>query len=390
MQYRKLSELKKLQNNPRIIKSGDFEKLKKSINDNPDYFEARPIILSDRTGDLVIIGGNQRYEAAKALGLEKLPTHLLKGLSEGREREITIRDNVNNGAFDWDVLGNEWDSNLLDAWGIDLPVGFGGGGVEEDEPPEVDEGGDYSSVLGTVYLLGNHRLLVGDSTDFGLVSELMNGIAADMVFTDPPYGVDYTGKTKDELKIENDKNTDTWAEVLPNFIANTKAGAAYYVCCPPGNKFKDFFLPFEQHCHLSATIIWVKNSFVLGHGDYHYKHEPILYGWNKEGTHKFYGDRSQTTIWDIDRPTKSEEHPTMKPLALLAIAINNSSKEGDIILDLFGGSGSTLIAAEQLGRTCYMAEIDPKYADVIRKRYAKFVNNNELPENWAELTKAAA
>lgn len=260
--------------------------------------------------------------------------------------------------------------------------------VEEDEAPEVDEGGAALSVLGTVYQLGRHRLLVGDSSDFGLISELMDGIQADLVFTDPPYGVNYEGKTKDKLKIQNDTDTNVWAEVLPNYIANTKAGAAFYVCCPPGNNFKDFFLPFEEYCHLAATIIWVKNSLVMGHGDYHYQHEPILYGWNKEGTHKYYGDRSQTTVWNVDRPTKSKEHPTMKPIALIAKAINNSSKESDIVLDLFGGSGSTLIASEQLGRTCYISEIDPNYADVIRKRYAKFVNNNELPDNWAELTPA--
>lgn len=227
---------------------------------------------------------------------------------------------------------------------------------------------------------------MGDSTDFGLVSDLMDGVQADMVFTDPPYGVDYTGKTKDKLKIDNDKNTKVWAEVLPNYIANTKAGAAFYVCCPAGNNFKDFFVPFEEHCHLAATIIWAKNSLVMGHGDYHYKHEPILYGWNKEGTHKFYGDRSQTTIWDIDRPTKSKEHPTMKPLALVARAINNSSKSGDYVLDLFGGSGSTLMTCEQLGRSCFMAEIDPKYADVIRKRYAKYILPDTWEFEWEELT----
>ena len=230
--------------------------------------------------------------------------------------------------------------------------------------------------------------MCGDSTaelDTTVLLTAVGDTKADMVFSDPPYGVDYEGKTKDKLKIQNDTDTNTFAEALPNFILATKAGASFYICCPPGNNFKDFFIPFEEHCKLSATIIWVKNSLVMGHGDYHYQHEPILYGWNKNGTHQYYGDRKQTTIWNIDRPTKSKEHPTMKPIELIAKAIQNSSKSGDIVLDLFLGSGSTLIACEQTDRTCYGMELDPKYVDVIRKRYWKFINDGN-EEGWEEGT----
>ena len=220
----------------------------------------------------------------------------------------------------------------------------------------------------------SHYLMCGDSTKIEDVERLMDGQKADMVFTDPPYGVSYEGKTKNKLKIQNDETTDVFADVLINYALVAKLGAAFYVCCPAGNNFKDFLIPFEQECHISSTIVWVKNSLVLGHGDYHYQHEPILYGWLKNGTHQFYGDRTQTTVWSVDRPTRSKEHPTMKPLALIIKALNNSSKQDDIVLDLFGGSGSTLIACEQTNRICYMMELDPKYCDVIRKRYENFTN----------------
>lgn len=224
--------------------------------------------------------------------------------------------------------------------------------------------------------------MCGDSTDFGQVSDLMDGVEADMVFTDPPYGVDYEGKTKDKLTIQNDGDTEIFARAIDNFI--TKPGAAYYVCCPAGNNFMDFVNAFETKCRMSCTIVWAKNSMVLGHGDYHYQHEPILYGWDKEGTHKFYGSRDQTTIWHIDRPSRSKDHPTMKPLALVGKAIKNSSQPGDVILDLFGGSGTTLIAAEQMKRVCYMMELDPVYVDVIRKRYANTIG----AEDWEQATPA--
>jgi DNA modification methylase len=377
----KPSEIKPNPDNPRFIKDENFKKLVQSLKDFPEMAEVREVVVNK---DHMILGGNMRFKAMQEAGWTEIPVRVVDW-TEDKQKQFIIKDNISGGDWDWDVLANEWDSDQLDAWGLELPAKFGVEEVEEDEAPEVSKEPAVSQ-LGEVYQLGKHRLLCGDATDFGLVSELMNGAQADMVFTDPPYGVDYEGKTNQKLKIQNDVNTNTFAESLPNYIANTKAGAAFYVCCPPGNNFKDFFLPFEEHCYLSSTIIWAKNSLVMGHGDYHYKHEPILYGWNKEGSHKFYGDRSQTTIWEIDRPTASREHPTMKPIALIAKALTNSSKEGDIILDLFSGSGSGLIACEQMNRTFYGAEIDPHYVDVIRKRYAKFTNNNELPDNWAELT----
>lgn len=263
-----------------------------------------------------------------------------KPLTEEQEIAYRLADNKLNES--------EWDMKLLipDLKLLSMPM-FELTGFDKDLLIEASDADDVvppvptipKSKLGDLYELGQHRLLCGDSTQQEAVSRLCGDNKADMVFTDPPYGVDYVGKTKDALKIKNDKTTEAFKNAMPNYIENTKMGASFYVCCPAGNKFMDFVNPFNEHCHQSSTIIWVKNSLVMGHGDYHYRHEPILYGWNKNGTHKFYGDRSQTTIWEIDRPSRSKEHPTMKPIALVEKAIINSSKEDDIVLDLFGGGG---------------------------------------------------
>lgn len=222
MQYRKLSELTKLEGNPRTITKKDMDRLVTSIKDNADYFEARPLILSDRTGKLVILGGNQRYEAAKLVGLKEVPTHLIENLTLEREQEIIIRDNVSNGEWDTEELANAWSDLPLDEWGIDLPAGFGDEEVEEDEAPEVSSEPPVSQ-LGSIYQLGRHRVMCGDSTDIDDVERLMNSEKADMVFTDPPYGVDFSGakynpRAKNWEGIKNDKLN---GNDLSEFIAAT-------------------------------------------------------------------------------------------------------------------------------------------------------------------------
>lgn len=387
--YRKLVDLKKLPNNPRTIKKADMERLKQSIKDNPDYFEARPIILSNRTGELVILAGNQRYEAAKSLKMDEVPTFLLEGLTEAREREIIIRDNVSNGDWDMDALANEWDMQELTDWGLDLDWDEPEKEVVEDEAPEVsDEPAD--SVLGGVYQLGRHRLMCGDSTDAGSVAILMDGQKADLWLTDPPYNIAYEGGSKKRDAIENDEKDDG---DFRNFLAECYSAADSVMS--PGAVFYIFHADSESYNFRGAAIdigwkirenlIWNKNNSTFGRQDYHWKHEPCLYGW-KDGSHNWYSDRKQTTVLDFDRPSKSDEHPTMKPINLIAYLLNNSSKKDDNVLDSFGGSGSTLIACEQLGRKCYMMELDPKYCDVIRKRYWKFVTGSE--EGWQDGTRA--
>tara|TARA_Y100000310_G_scaffold345852_1_gene471394 strand:+ start:714 stop:1907 length:1194 start_codon:yes stop_codon:yes gene_type:complete len=340
-----------------------------------------PIVVSNRSG--FIIKGHARLMAAQQLGYSEAPVDYQDYADEAQEWADLIADNriaelavldrpvakdlleeMDIGDFDMELTG--WDPQALE----DLMTEFHvpeEGLTDDDAVPEPTEA---ICKTGDLWKLGNHRLLCGDATVITDVDRLMDGEKADMVFTDPPYGVDYTGKTVEGLKIQNDKDTDIFSEAVP-FIP-VVAGGAWYVCCPAGNNFIDFEKAFLQRCFQSSTIIWVKNSLVLGHGDYHYKHEPILYGWEKGSVHKYYGGRDQTTVWEIERPSRSSEHPIMKPVLLSERAINNSSRIDNIVLDPFGGSGSTLIACEKLSRRCYMMEIDQHYCDVIIKRWEDF------------------
>lgn len=431
VEYRPIKDLKELPGNPRTIKKDQFEKLKKSIQDNADYFEARPIILSNRTGENIILAGNQRYKAAKAIGLDAVPTILLEGLTEEREKEIIIRDNVENGDWDWDALANAWDANLLDDWGVDLPTDLKPQlEIIEDEAPEVQEDKPAKSKLGEIYQLGNHRLMVGDSTKAEQVAELMAGELADLLVTDPPYNVAYgqygsatearaLHRRTDRKTIENDKfdSENAFREFLSASYtaadASMRPGAAFYIwhASQQSRAFLDAMTAPDWT--LREIIIWAKNSLCLGRQDYQWQHEPCLYGWKGGAGHYFIDLRTLTTIFDDEKPldeltnkelkelvanyratipatiirenkpTKSEEHPTMKPVRLIAKLVGNSSREGEIVLDIFGGSGTTMIACEQLNRICYMMELDPHYADVIIERWEKFTGQK------AELIKAA-
>ncbi len=232
--------------------------------------------------------------------------------------------------------------------------------------------------------------MCGDSTDFGALTDLMDGKQADMVFTDPPYNVAYEGKTADALTIQNDSMTDAefYSFLLSahqNLAEVTKPGGAIYVCHADseGLNFRKSLI--DSGFLLKQCIIWAKQSMVMGRQDYQWQHEPILYGWRDGGSHYFTEDRTQTTIWNIDRPSVSAEHPTMKPLALCEKAIKNSSLRGQLVIDTFGGSGSTLMAAEDCDRVCYTMELDPRYADVIRKRYAKHIGKET---EWQTATPA--
>lgn len=370
VEYRPIAELRELPGNPRTIKKDQFEKLKKSIQDNADYFEARPIILSDRTGELVILAGNQRYKAAKAIGLKEVPTILLPNLSEEREKEIIIRDNVENGDWDWDALANEWDASMLDSWGVDLPTDLKPQlEIIEDEAPEAQEDKPAKSKLGEIYQLGDHRLMVGDSTKAEQVAELMAGEQADLLVTDPPYNVAYgqegtvherRGTAREIMNDKFDDNAHFQMFLEDAFSAadqSMKPGAGYYIWHADLNG-----LPFRSALEtvnwpLREVLIWAKNSFTLGRQDYQWQHEPCLYGWKPGAAHYFVDIRSMATIFDgqqnpdemtkaelanevkqfraiapltvvrEDKPLKSEEHPTMKPVRLIAKLIGNSSRE---------------------------------------------------------------
>ncbi|HOX23537.1 MAG TPA: site-specific DNA-methyltransferase, partial [Elusimicrobiales bacterium] len=247
---------------------------------------------------------------------------------------------------------------------------------------------------GDLWLLGEHRLLCGDSTSEAALSVLLDGAKVDMTFTDPPYNIAYTGKTKKRLTIQNDSMSDEdFSAFLLKAFSNMRkacdAGAPYYVCHADA-KTKLFRDALEaSDFEVKQTVIWAKQSFVLGRQDYQWQHEPILYGWAAGASHKWYGGRTQTTVWEIDRPTRSEEHPTMKPVELCVKAITNSSRKGDKVLDLFGGSGSTLIACEHTARKAFLMEIDELFVSVILNRWANATGKDPIRLNddkkWSTL-----
>jgi site-specific DNA-methyltransferase (adenine-specific) len=246
-------------------------------------------------------------------------------------------------------------------------------------------------VLGDLFEIGAHRLICGDSTQTDTFSRLLGQQMADMVLTDPPYNVDYTGKTKKALKIENDNKEDgDFYQFLYDFYtalgAYTKAGGAWYVwhADSEGANFRSAMA--NSGIMVKQCLIWVKSSMVMGRQDYQWKHEPCLYGWKEGAAHGWYSDRKQTTILEFDRPNRNAEHPTMKPIPLFAYQIGNSSKQGDIVADAFGGSGTTMVACHQMGRRAYLVEFDPKYCQVIIDRMLKLDPSLEIKRNgqkWA-------
>lgn len=381
-----LSEVKSNPNNPRLIKDHRFEKLKKSITEFPKMMELRPMVLNS---DNIVLGGNMRLKALKELGYTTVPNEWVKfasDLTEEEARRFIIADNVGFGEHDWELLANEWDTKELEDWGLE---GFPFEDITELEAEEdnfdVPEGGiETDIVLGDLIEIGEHRLLCGDSTDSDQVAKLMNGAKADMVHTDPPYNINYEGGSKKRDKIANDKLDD-----FPKFLYDAyttlstavKKGGAIYVW-HASSETHNFIQQFLNAGFLfKSYIVWNKNNSTFGRSDYHWKHEPCIYGWLDGGSHKWYGDRKQTTVWDMDRPSRSEEHPTMKPIHLCTKPIENSSKVGDVIIDTFLGSGSTMVAAHQLNRKCYGMELDPKYCQVIIDRMKKLDPSLEIKRN---------
>lgn len=388
-----INTLKPNPKNPRTATREAMDRLKRQIEKLGQY---KPIIIDTRTG--FIIGGHRRYDALKEMGASNVLVSYITSENDTEALEYMLSDNDNVGVTEKDQLLelidncenlnlNDYATNFEEPETLDdFMAQFKNENIEEDEPPEVSEG-EAISKLGEVYQLGRHRLMCGDSTKIEDVEKLTEGKKADMVFTDPPYNIAYQGGSKKREMIENDKVDNFYQFLLDAYTSMftfTKGGSAFYVCHADSERV-NFTKAFKDAGgYLSSVIIWAKNNSTFGRSDYFWKHEPILYGWNQLGSHQWYGDRKQDTVWNIDRPSKSEEHPTMKPIALIVKAMKNSSKDEDIVLDLFGGSGSTLIASEQTNRICYMMEIDPRYCDVVRKRYAKFIGKEE---EWESITK---
>ena len=387
----KLSEIKPNPKNPRLIKDEKFKKLVKSIKEFPQMLELRPIVVDENN---IILGGNMRFKALKEAGHTEVSIVKANDLTEQQKDEFIVKDNVGFGEWDWDSLANEWEVDKLEEWGLDLPVDLSVKEELEAEEDEFDvpEGGiETDIVIGDLFEIGEHRLLCGDSTQTDTFEKLMQGELADMVITDPPYNVAYEGKTKDALKIENDSmdNDDFYKFLYDFYTALTTAvrkGGAIYVWHASSEIINFAKAMVDAGWLLKQQLIWVKNSMVMGRQDYQWKHEPCLYGWLKGDSHKWYSDRKQTTIIEFDRPNRNAEHPTMKPIGLFAYQIENSSKIGDIVIDAFGGSGTAMIACEQLKRKARVIEYDPRYCQVILERMIKLDPTLKVKKNGEDYT----
>lgn len=402
-----INDLKPADYNPRRWSEKAISELKESIK---RFGLVDPIIANKAPGrENIIIGGHFRWYIAKELGYKEAPVVYIDVPDIAREMELNLRLNKNTGEFDWNLLANFGSEVLLDVGftSEELDRGFGLGGKDEDEfdvEKELEAIETPNAKIGQVYQLGRHRLMCGDSTNQEHVKTLMGGVLADLVFTDPPYNVNYSGRGKNTSNtilndhMENDAFQEFLNAVFARYTEATKPNAPLYTCYA-SSTHREFQTALEKNgWDIKNQIIWVKMVASMGWGDYRWKHEPILYAHKHGNSTQFFGDRKQytewkeeksdielldmvkkmiekeeqgdSTVWRLKRDSKYD-HPTQKPLQLVKIALQNSSKRGDVVLDLFGGSGSTLIACEQSERTGYSMELDPKYVDVIIKRYEK-------------------
>ena len=431
-----IEKIKPYEKNPRI----NAKAVDKVVNSIREFGFQQPIVVDK---DRVVIVGHTRLKAAQQMGLAKVPVVYAENLTPEQTKAYRIADNKSQDFSEWDYdkLAGEFED--LKLFGYDLSMtAFNPDEINQILQKEVEEDNfDIDEALeniivpkarvGDVFLLGNHRLFCGDATIKEAVDVLMNGRLADMVFTDPPYNVNFTGEYRGDKSIHKKiKNDDMSDEKFYEFLLKAftvmhtvvKDGSGVYVCHADleGLNFRKAMK--DAGWQVRQCIIWVKNILIIGRGDHHWQHEPILYTWKEGASHRFYGgrknstvlkpengiainkidgkkyqitltnglekivvevekynvldltDSSGTTIWHVDKPRKAVIHPTAKPLKLCAKAIKNSSVEGDIVLDPFGGSGSTLMACEQMGRTCYTMELDPIYVDVICKRWEEHTN----------------
>nr|DAL39096.1 MAG TPA_asm: adenine specific DNA methyltransferase [Caudoviricetes sp.] len=344
-----------------------------------------PAVIDSKYNILV---GHGRVQAAREEGYKTVPCVFAENLTDAQKRAYILADNqlALNAGWDEEMLSVELSDLKDESFDLSL-LGFDDKDLEKlmagpDDSGAEDDDFDLSAALekasfvekGDLWTVGKHRLLCGDATSPEDVERLMGGKTANLILTDPPYGVSF--KASDGLTIENDslKGDDFYKFLLSaftNMAAHLEKGGAAYVfhADTEGLNFRKAFI--DAGFHLAGVCIWVKNSLVLGRSDYQWQHEPILYGFLQNGKHPWYSDRKQTTIWNFNKPKRNKDHPTSKPLDLLSYPIKNSSQENAIVLDTFGGSGSTMMACEQMNRICYMSELDPKYASVILRRYVE-------------------
>lgn len=370
----KISKIKRNPNNPRLIKDDKFNKLVNSIKEFPEMLNIRPIVVNE---EMIVLGGNMRLKACQEAGLKEIPVIKASELTADQQREFIVKDNVGFGEWDWDMIANEWDAEQLDDWGLDLPVDFN---VVEEEAEEDDyvepDNLKVDVVLGDLIEIGEHRLLCGDSTDADQVAKLMNGEKADMVFTDPPYGISYDSKDSKHDIILND---DTFLlEWMPQVLEHSKGFIFMWTSYQVVGKWIE--LTQEYFGDITNMIIWSKGGGGLGDLYKRFSTDfEIALVWNRGETLK--GKRIGS-VWDIKKDFGgSYMHPTQKPIKLMSEGILNCSLRNNKILDLFLGSGSTMVAAHQLKRKCYGMELDPKYCQVIIDRMQKLDDTLEIKIN---------
>lgn len=371
-----INELNPYEKNPR-----KNDKAVKYVAESIKQFGFKVPVVVDK--NKVIVAGHTRYKASKELGIDMVPCIIADDLTDEQIKAYRLADNKvsEKSEWDFDLLLEEIDEIFdIDMGDFGFDIKIDDDVVEDDF--EIDVPAEPKAKLGDIYQLGRHRLMCGDSTNFSDVEKLVGGVAMDMLITDPPYNVDYTGKTKKSLKIENDQmDNDSFRQFLRDAFTTAdsvmKGGAVFYIWHADSEGYNFRGACFDIGWKVRQCLIWQKNSLVLGRQDYQWQHEPCLYGW-KDGSHLWASDRKQTTILTFDRPSRNAEHPTMKPIPLFDYQIKNNTKEGDAVLDLFGGSGTTLMACEQNGRNAFVMESDPKYVDVIINRWEQYTGNKAV------------
>jgi DNA modification methylase len=390
-----ISTLQENPDNPRTITDAKFEQLTESVRNFPQMLEVRPIAFKTASdGTRIVLGGNMRLRACIAAGLKEVPAIDLSGLTEAQQREFVIKDNVGFGEWDWQAVQADWPE--AEAWGLDIPDKFRVLPEAAEDDYEIPDEIETDIVLGDLFEIGPHRLMCGDSTEVDTWDKVFSGQMADLVVTDPPYNVAIQGGNhgdpdrKNGKKIENDSMSDEeFYQFLYDFYtalgSYTKAGGVWYVWYASRETVNFHKAMIDSGLTPKQDLVWLKSSIVMGRQDYQWKHEPCIYGWKEGAAHGWYSDRKQTTILEFDRPSRNKEHPTMKPIPLIAYQIGNSSKQGDIVADGFLGSGTTMVAAHQLNRKCYGMELDPKYCQVIIDRMRKLDPSLTIIKNGVPL-----
>lgn len=380
-----IKSLREYENNPR-----QNDQAAEAVAESIKQFGFKVPVVVDK--NRTIIAGHTRVKAARLLGMDVVPCLIADDLSPEQVKAFRLADNKTGELAEWDFDLLEQELAELTAFDVDMTAfGFDEDLFDIDEPsevveddvPEIDEEAEPVTKPGDIWQLGRHRLMCGDSTSIDDVQKLMCGHKADILITDPPYNVAYEGGTKDRLTIQNDDmDNDSFRQFLRDAFAAAdsvmRSGAAFYIWHSDSEGYNFRGACADNGWKVRQCLIWNKNSMVMGRQDYQWKHEPCLYGWKDGAAHLWTSDRTQTTVIDYKRPTKADIHPTMKPVGLFDYQIMNNTKPGDIVLDLFNGSGTTIMACEQNGRAARCMELDPRYVDAAVKRWEAFTGEKAV------------